>query len=285
MAKILRKIARIFGSDAPPNRITVFGSLQNNNKQYSEDPDVIQSEHNWLGAWDEAVIGGNSPALEDMNAVQYVNSYQVAYLLQSGIPEWHPAQEYRIGNIVNTPAVGFTTATASATKGAVYTNNGQTFTVLSTVTAGQYLVAQASGEPLATGTLTKTSGTGDDTITYTLMKPFSQLYSSITDGNINNSVTDPLHWVGFQLQPGKALQNLQTDDAGANQRWFYGTWNEVTTSTSVTVPTGFNYTTGTLTVPNGFNVTVNGNVNCAGFATATGTGYIQVNPGGSFRVF
>jgi len=285
MAKILRKLARIFGSEAPPNRIAVFGSLKNNDQQFSDDPDIIQKEPNWLGAWDEAVIGGNSPALEDMNAIQYVNSYQVAYLLQAGIPEWHSAQEYGIGNIVNIPAVGFTTATASATKGAVYTNNGHTFTVLSTVSAGEYLVAQASGEPEATGTLTKTSGTGDATIAYTLMAPFSQLYSSITDDNLNNLVTDSNYWKGFQLQPGKALQNLQTDSQGANQLWFYGVWNEVTTTTNLNVPSGFNYTTGTLTVPSGFSAVVNGNVNCAGFATASGTGYIQVNPGGSFRVF
>lgn len=285
MAKIPRKSSKVFGSNANTNRIAVFGSLQNNNKQFSTDPNVIQGQANWLGGWDSAVMGGNSPALEDVNAVNYVNSYQSSYILQSGVPEWDSATTYFIGNIVNLPAVGFTTSPANATQGAVYTNNSQTFTVVTTISGGQYLVCGASGAPTATGTLTKVSGTGDATIAYTLMAPFSQLYTSIVDNNLNNSLNDNTKWRGFQLQPGKALQNLQTDAAGANQLWFYGTFNEVTTTTNFNIPTGFNYTTGTLTIPSGFSMVVNGNVNCGSYANPTGTGYIQVPAGGSFRVF
>lgn len=60
----------------------------------------------------------------------------------------------------------FFTASASATSGATYTNNTVTFTVLATIAAGVILTASGAGAPLANGTLTKTSGTGDAAITF-----------------------------------------------------------------------------------------------------------------------
>lgn len=60
----------------------------------------------------------------------------------------------------------FTTSSANATMGAVYSNNGQTFAVTSTIVAGTTLLANGSGNPTASGTLTLVSGTGDATITF-----------------------------------------------------------------------------------------------------------------------
>jgi hypothetical protein len=60
----------------------------------------------------------------------------------------------------------FTVTSANATAGATYTNNGQTFTVLATIVAGTTLLCSGTGAPLASGTLTKTTGTGDATITF-----------------------------------------------------------------------------------------------------------------------
>lgn len=61
----------------------------------------------------------------------------------------------------------FTVTSANATAGATYTNNLQTFTVLSTISSGTTLVTTGTGAPLSSGTLTKASGTGDTTITFT----------------------------------------------------------------------------------------------------------------------
>jgi hypothetical protein len=62
----------------------------------------------------------------------------------------------------------FTVTSANATAGATYTNNGQTFTVVTTIAAGTSLNMTATGSPSGTsGTLTKASGTGDSTISYT----------------------------------------------------------------------------------------------------------------------
>jgi hypothetical protein len=62
----------------------------------------------------------------------------------------------------------FTVTSASVTAGATYTNNSQTFTVVTTISSGTTLTVTATGSPSGTsGTLTKASGTGDATISYT----------------------------------------------------------------------------------------------------------------------
>ena len=61
---------------------------------------------------------------------------------------------------------GFTVTSANATAGATYTNNGQTFTVVATIAASTSLSTTGTGSPAASGTLTKATGTGDATITF-----------------------------------------------------------------------------------------------------------------------
>lgn len=62
----------------------------------------------------------------------------------------------------------FTVASANATTGATYTNNGLTFTVVNTIAGGVSLTCTSAvaGAPTASGTLTKSAGTGDATITF-----------------------------------------------------------------------------------------------------------------------
>ena len=60
----------------------------------------------------------------------------------------------------------FTVTSAAATIGATYTNNSITFTVLATIAAGTTLYCSGSGAPSTSGTLTKTSGTGDAAIAF-----------------------------------------------------------------------------------------------------------------------
>lgn len=65
-----------------------------------------------------------------------------------------------------TTAYLFTTTTANATVGATYTNNAQTFTVLGTISSGSQLFCTGTGAPASSGTLTKSAGTGDSSITF-----------------------------------------------------------------------------------------------------------------------
>lgn len=61
----------------------------------------------------------------------------------------------------------FIVNSANSTAGATYTNNTQTFTVTNTISSGTLLLCTSTGAPASSGTLTKASGTGDATITFT----------------------------------------------------------------------------------------------------------------------
>lgn len=98
MAKITRKSQKIFGGDLTASgNIGVFGSLKAGSPSYSTDPATIQSSHYNLG-WADAVVANNAPALQDMNALFYVDTYQLAYLMQTGIAEWDAGTTYYIGS-------------------------------------------------------------------------------------------------------------------------------------------------------------------------------------------
>lgn len=64
----------------------------------------------------------------------------------------------------------FAVTSANATVGATYTNSGNTYTVMATISAGTSLWMTGSALPAGSGTLTKATGTGDSTITYSLAR-------------------------------------------------------------------------------------------------------------------
>ena len=106
MPSIPRKTQKIFGGSlTPANNVAVYGSLAAGAPAYPStitDLAAIQSAA-WLQGLTPALIGNRSPALEDLNGVFLVLSQQIAYLLQSGIPEWIATETYWIGQIVRFP--------------------------------------------------------------------------------------------------------------------------------------------------------------------------------------
>lgn len=99
MPKIVRKAAKIFGVNAGAEEIGQVGALRNGAPTYSKDPDVIQALANFTDGWFGIAMGDNSPAMEDMNGIQYVFGYQIAYLLQNAGAEWNAGTEYFINSI------------------------------------------------------------------------------------------------------------------------------------------------------------------------------------------
>lgn len=97
--KIVRKFMTIFGTNAGTNQRAVFGSLFAGAPAFTTDPETIQSLANYLQGWYSAAIGGNAPAIEDMNAMCFLFGYQLAYLLQQGVPEYSATTEYFIGGL------------------------------------------------------------------------------------------------------------------------------------------------------------------------------------------
>ena len=101
MAKLPRVLQRLFGSTAGGTEIGQFGSLAAASPATTSDPAVMQSLSNWLGGWDAAIIGSNSPCIEDMNAVCFVFARQLAYIFENGVPEWDATTTYYIGALVS----------------------------------------------------------------------------------------------------------------------------------------------------------------------------------------
>ncbi len=112
MAKITRKQAKIFGGalSAGSQQVEQFGSkVGTGTPNYTVDPDVIQSLTNWVDGWVSAIDGGTkAPYVQDMNAVCLVLAYQIAYLLQQGIPEWNAATTYYTDSVVQVAGQWYT---------------------------------------------------------------------------------------------------------------------------------------------------------------------------------
>lgn len=99
MAKITRITQKIFGSNAGLSEIGVFGSLAAGSPTFTSSPAAVQSLSNFLDGWFAAVVGENSPAIQDMNGLCFVYAYQLAYLMQQGIAEWDSGTTYYIGSM------------------------------------------------------------------------------------------------------------------------------------------------------------------------------------------
>lgn len=101
MAKLTRVPAKVFAASAAADEIGQFGSAVAGVKLETSDVATIQALSAWLDGWSEALVSGNRyPALQEMNGLLKVLSYQGAYALQEGIAEYDSATTYYIGSIV-----------------------------------------------------------------------------------------------------------------------------------------------------------------------------------------
>jgi hypothetical protein len=119
MSKLTRVVAKIFGINAGANQISKFGSLAASAPAFTTDPAVAQSLSNWLDGWFGAVVGGNSPAIEDMNSVHFVLARQIAYLMQEGVAEWDTDTTYFINSMAKSGGVIYKSLTDNNTGNAV----------------------------------------------------------------------------------------------------------------------------------------------------------------------
>lgn len=95
MAQLPRVLQKIFCGGVPAtNNVAVFGSLKAGAPSYSDSVAIIQSLPAFEVGWSGATILNQAPALQDMNALFYVLSNQIAYLLQNGIPEYLSTETY-----------------------------------------------------------------------------------------------------------------------------------------------------------------------------------------------
>ena len=99
MARLTRKNIKVFAGDASNNG--VFGSLQANNPTFTNDVEQLQSLSAWGEGWNAATeTSEDLPPLEEMQGVEYVTTYQQAYIMQEGLPEWATTVTYYKGSLV-----------------------------------------------------------------------------------------------------------------------------------------------------------------------------------------
>lgn len=131
MSAIPRKTQQIFGGSlSPAGNIAKFGSLAASSPAYSGDLAQIQTPA-WLNGLAAALInapgGLASPALEDLNAVLYLITTQLAYIFQDGMSEWDSATTYQIDSFVKVGGAVFISKTANNLNNLVSdTNNWKT---------------------------------------------------------------------------------------------------------------------------------------------------------------
>jgi hypothetical protein len=96
MPRLARKNIKVFAGSATNNG--VFGSLQANNPTITSDVEQIQSLTAWGEGWNAATETSEElPPLEEIQGVEYVTTYQQAYIMQEGIPEWAATVTYYKG--------------------------------------------------------------------------------------------------------------------------------------------------------------------------------------------
>lgn len=98
---IERKTFKPFASDASIDQIAQVGSLRSGSPTFSKDPEIVQGLANYTDGWFAIAMGDNSPAMEDMNGIQFVFAYMIAMILGSGVAEWDASTTYSVGSIIN----------------------------------------------------------------------------------------------------------------------------------------------------------------------------------------
>lgn len=93
MAKIPRVKQEIFGKNAGSRQITAFGTAKTETPVYTTDVAAIQND-NYMYGWQPALLPDKAPYEEDMNALFYAVTSQLAYLYQEGIPEYDSNTAY-----------------------------------------------------------------------------------------------------------------------------------------------------------------------------------------------
>lgn len=101
MTRLDRVTAKVFADSAPASEIGQFGSALLGTKVLTDDVATIQGLTAYENGWGSAVISTrNYPTMQEFNGILKVMSYQTAYQMQEGIPEYDASTTYYQGSIV-----------------------------------------------------------------------------------------------------------------------------------------------------------------------------------------
>src|SRR6185437_172138 len=127
MTNLARYAAKVFGSTAGSNQMAKYGSLiaappGNLYDGSTITPDIVQELSNYSDGLYAATGGAYSPTIQDQNSLFYLMSYQIAYLLEKGIPEWNSDTTYYSNDYVRSGSQLYYSLTDSNLNNAVTDN-------------------------------------------------------------------------------------------------------------------------------------------------------------------
>lgn len=95
MAALGRFLQKIFGNAADISQFGQIGSEVAGSIVRTKNIDTIQALSEYLGGlFSLTDDSAQPPAIEDINALYYLITHQLAYLFQSGVPEWLSTESY-----------------------------------------------------------------------------------------------------------------------------------------------------------------------------------------------
>ena len=101
MAKLTRKLLKVFGGSGDANDFGQFGSQAAGSPVKTKEISSIQSLAAWMTGLRASLLSGTKqPFVEDLNSVLYVFASQLSYCFQEGVPEYDAAETYYIGSLV-----------------------------------------------------------------------------------------------------------------------------------------------------------------------------------------
>lgn len=134
----------------------------------------------------------------------------------------------------NATLYNFTVTAANVNEGDTYTNNGQTFTIRQTYTGATTIKTSGTGDPATSGTLTRATGTGDATITFSAFSIAPRLVSQYIEYHVNDIPADVHQW--FHLQGTQWMNGFTM----ANNALVSGAPNADGRNTVIALTTGSN---------------------------------------------
>ena len=188
MAKLQRKSAKLFAENASAGvgGVAQFGSLAAGDANYSKDPDIIQALTAYKNGWSSAVVGNKSPAIEDRNALDYLLSYQQAYIMQHGIPEWIATETYYTGSFASVGSALYVSKTDNNIGNNPSTDSTETnwiaFPTPQQLSDGLALKVNKAGDTMTGNLYQKIGGTDYRVLTTKDIRTFTNVNELIVQG-------------------------------------------------------------------------------------------------------
>lgn len=108
MSKLTQKLINIFANISPTGpsgeyQLVKFGSFKAGSPVASSDPDIIQALSAYLYGFNEAILNGAPPAIQDVDSLNHLITRQLAYIHNTGISEFNSETEYYTSSLLSDP--------------------------------------------------------------------------------------------------------------------------------------------------------------------------------------